>query len=111
MPPRLVCLALLLYWVVAASSLIRRDILPEMGFVRPPDLRTIARAEEQAEPSRWSVQVIDDPLAPENRRVVGLASTESTRSPDGWVAMSSKVSFDAGGLLKGTPFASNADGV
>jgi len=110
MPPRLVCLAILLYWVVAASSLIRRDILPEMGFVRPPDLRTIARAEENSEPARWWVQVIDDPLAPESRRVVGLASTRSTRGPDGWVDLTSDVSFDAGGLLKGTPFANNADG-
>ena len=44
MPPRLVCLAILLYWVVAASSLIRRDILPELRFARPPDLLAIARA-------------------------------------------------------------------
>jgi hypothetical protein len=110
MPPRSVCLAILLYWVVAASSLIRRDILPEMGFVRPPDLRTIARAEENAEPSHWSVEVIDNPLSPENRRAVGEASTRSRRMPDGWVSMSSRVSFDAGGLLKGTPFSKNADG-
>jgi hypothetical protein len=110
MPSRVVCLALLLYWVVAASSLIRRDVLPEMGFVRPPDLRTIARAEENGAPSHWSVEVIDNPLSPENRRVVGTASTQAKRTPDGWVSMSSDVSFDAGGLLRGTPFATNADG-
>jgi hypothetical protein len=109
MPPRLVCLAILLYWVVAASGLIRRDVLPEMGFVRPPDLRTIARAEESAEPARWSVEVVDNPMAPEIRRIVGTALTESSRGPDGWFTMSSKVAFDAGGLLKGTPFSSNTD--
>jgi len=110
MPPRFVCLAILLYWVVAASSLIRRDVLPEMGFVRPPDLRTIARAEENAEPSLWSVEVIDNPLSPENRRAVGTALSHSRRTPDGWVSMRSTVSFDAGGLLKGTPFSSSSDG-
>lgn len=109
MPSRLLSLTILLFWVVAASSLIRRDILPEMGFVRPPDLRTIARAEDQAEPARWSVEVIDNPLAPENRRPVGLATTSSTRDPDGWVLLTSKVSFDAGGLLKGTAVSTKGD--
>jgi len=109
MPSRPLCLVILLYWVIAASSLIRRDVLPEMGFVRPPDLRTIARADADGAESHWSVEVIDNPLAPENRRVVGTASTESRRDAEGWVSMSSKVGFDAGGLLKGTPFSSNTD--
>lgn len=109
MPPRLVCLAILLYWVVAASSLIRRDVLPEMGFVRPPDLRTIAGAERNFQPSRWSVEVIDNPLAPERRRIVGMASTDARRDRDGWVEMESKVAFDAGGLLKGTPLSRHSD--
>ncbi|WP_422931115.1 hypothetical protein [Singulisphaera sp. PoT] len=110
MPPRLVSLGILLYWAIAASTLIRRDVLPEMGFVRPPDLRTIARAEDNAEPSRWSVEVIDNPLSPDLRRSVGTASTHSTRNARGWVIMKSRVFFDAGGLLKGTPLRSNADG-
>jgi len=105
----LVCIAILLYWVVGASSLIRRHVLPELGFVRPPDLRTIASAEANAEPSRWSVEVIDNPLAPESRRIVGAASTESSRNPEGWTEISSTVSFDAGGLLKGTPLSNDSD--
>ena len=109
MPSRLVCIAILLYWVVGASSLIRRDILPELGFVRPPDLRTIASAEKNAEPSRWAVEVIDNPLAPESRRTIGMASTESSRNPEGWVELTSKVAFDAGGLLRGTPISKDAD--
>jgi hypothetical protein len=109
MPSRLLSLTILLFWVVAASSLIRRDILPEIGFVRPPDLRTIAKAEDQTEPARWSVEVIDNPLAPENRRPVGLATTSSTRDKEGWVLVSSMVSFDAGGLLKGTALRSKND--
>lgn len=109
MPPRLVCIAILLYWVVGVSSLIRRDVLPELGFVRPPDLRTIANAEENAEPSSWSVEVIDNPLAPEIRRIVGTASTESSRNPQGGFAMKSTVSFNAGGLLRGTPLSNDSD--
>jgi len=109
MPPRLVSLGILLYWVVAASSLIRRDVLPGMGFVGPPDLRTIARAEDNAEPSRWSVEVIDNPLSPELRRAVGTATTQSTRDAKGWVIMTSRVEFSAGGLLKGTPLPSQSD--
>lgn len=109
MPPRLVSLAILLYWVVAASSLIRRDILPEMGFDRAPDLRTIAGAEAYAEPARWSVEVIDNPLFPESRRAVGEAETASRREPDEWLTLTTKVAFNAGGLLKGSPFRNDTD--
>ncbi len=105
MPPRAICLVILLYWVVASSSLIRRDILPVLGFVRPPDLRAIALAEENPKPSRWSVEVIDNPLTPDSRRKVGEAVTGSKRFADGWVRITSTVWFDSGGLLLGTPFA------
>src|SRR5262249_34341098 len=108
MPPRVVCVAILLYWVVAASSLIRRDLLPELGFSRPPDLLAIAHAVRTGGPSRWSVQVIDDPARPETRRSVGQAVTESIRRPDGGVLLTSRVRFDSGGLLRGTAFASRA---
>jgi hypothetical protein len=105
MPPRAICLVILFYWVVAASNLIRRDILPVLGFIRPPDLRAIALAEENPRPSRWSVEVIDNPLTPESRRKVGEAVTGSKRFPDGWVRITSTVGFDSGGLLLGTPLA------
>lgn len=106
MPPRLVCVAILLYWVVAASSLIRRDLLPELQFARPPDLLSIARAVRSSGPSRWSVLVIDDPANPDIRRSVGEAVNQSIRQRDGAVLMSSRVRFDSGGLLQGTAFAS-----
>jgi hypothetical protein len=100
--------AILLYWVVAASGLIRRDVLPELRFGRPPDLLAIARAVPGGGPSRWSVQVIDDPAHPDVRRSVGQAVTESIHQKDGAVLLSSKVRFDSGGLLRGTAFASRA---
>ncbi len=99
MPSRLACLAILLYWAVAASSLIRRDILPELRFVRPPDLRSIARAGGDDGPTHWSVQVVDPRSVPEGRRTVGDAVTESVRTADGWVQMTSRVKFDSGSLL------------
>ncbi len=104
MPPRLLCVGLLLYWAVAVLSLITRDLLPELNLGSPPDLRTISRAEDGARPSRWAVQVVDDPSAPDVRRTVGQAVTGGVRRSDGWVVMTSRLWFDAGGLLKGTPF-------
>lgn len=104
MPPRLLSVGLLLYWAIAAVSLISRDLLPEWTLGNPPDLRTISRAEEGARPGRWAVQVVDDPKLPEVRRTVGQAMTEGVRRADGAVVMASRVSFDAGGVLKGTPF-------
>jgi hypothetical protein len=106
MPRRLVCMAILLYWVVAASGLIRRDLLPELRFARPPDLLAIARTVHNNGPSRWGVQVIDDPAHPGVRRSVGQAVTESIHRRDGSVLLSSQVRFDSGGLLRGTAFAS-----
>ena len=109
MPSRLACLAILLYWAVAASNLIRRDILPELRFVQPPDLRSIARAGGTDGPTRWSVQVVDHPSLPdEGRRTVGEAITESIRTADGWVRMKSRVKFDSGSVLRGTNLAAQA---
>jgi hypothetical protein len=105
MPSRLVCVGILLYWSVAAVALVKNDLLPELSVGNPPDLRTIASAGRNAEPARWSVQVIDNPAHAEARRSVGQAITESHRSEDGWVVMSSRVVFDSGRLLKGTPLA------
>jgi hypothetical protein len=106
MPPRLVCVAILLYWVVAAASLIRRDLLPDLRFARPPDLLSVAHAVRGNGASRWSLLVIDDPAHPDIRRSVGEAVTESIRQGDGGVLMSSRVRFDSGGALRGTVFAS-----
>ena len=99
MPSRLVCVALLAYWLVAAFGLVSRDLLPELSVGSPPDLRTIAVAGEDAPPARWSIQVVDNPTDPDARRSVGQAVTESRRGRDGWVEMSSQVTFDSGRLL------------
>jgi hypothetical protein len=101
MPPRLVCVTLLLYWLVAAVGLVSRDLLPELSVGAPPDLRTIANAGEHALPARWTIQVVDDPAVPEARRTVGQAVTASRLGPGGCVEMTSAVTFDSGRLLGG----------
>lgn len=107
MPSRVVCVAILVYWIVAAVGLVSRDLLPELSVGAPPDLRTIATAGEDAAPARWNILVVDDPDDPASRRPVGQAVTASRRSPDGSIEMTSTVDFDSGrllaGLLKGGP--------
>jgi hypothetical protein len=97
-------LLILVYWSVAAFCLLKWDVLPEMSIGYPPDLRGIAFASESNRPVRWSIQVLDGPGA-DDRRTVGEAVTASTRQPDGWYEMTSRVDFDAGTLLRGTMLA------
>jgi hypothetical protein len=94
-------LAILVYWCVAAFFLLTWEILPEFNLGYPPDLRAIASAGQVGKPVRFSIQVIDNPKSPDIRRTVGEAITTSRRQPDGWYELSSRVSFDAGGLLEG----------
>jgi hypothetical protein len=105
MPSRFVSLAILIYWSIAAFCLLSWEVIPELTLGYPPDLRAIVGAGESSRPVRWSIQVVDDPRHPDLRRPVGEAVTTSARRPNRWVEMTSRVEIDAGGLLKGTPFA------
>jgi hypothetical protein len=109
MPSRLLSLAILIYWSIAAFCLLTWDILPELSLGYAPDLRSIAYASDSKEPVRWSIQVIDDPKTPDVRRTIGSAVTGSSRRPDGSFELTSQVEFEAGGLLKGTPFGTTAN--
>jgi hypothetical protein len=104
MPSRFISLAILIYWSIAAFCLLTWDVIPELTLGYAPDLRAIAGAGDSSKPVRWSIQIIDDPRFPDVRRTVGEAVTASSRRPDGWVELTSRVDIDAGGLLKGTPF-------
>jgi len=101
MPSRLVCVVLLAYWLVAAFELVSRELIPELNLGQPPDLRTIAAAGEDAPPARWGIQVVDRPGGRDSGRPVGQAVTASRRGRDGWVEMSSRVTFESGRLLAG----------
>ncbi len=106
MPPRLVSVAILVYWSIAAFFLLKWEVLPELSLGYPPDLRSIASAAGgESGPVSWSIDVIDDPRRPDIRRNVGQATTESKRLPTGGYELTSKVAFDAGELLKKTPLA------
>src|SRR5271165_5156715 len=99
MPSRLVSLAILIYWCMAAFCLLTWEILPELSLGYPPDLRAIAAAGNDSRPVTWSIQVISDPKSPDARRSVGEAVTTSRRLETGWFELSSRVGFDPGGLL------------
>lgn len=109
MPSRFASLAILIYWSIAAFCLLSWDVLPELSMGYAPDLRSIALANNSNEPVRWSIQVIDDPKSPDVRRTIGAAVTGSSRKPNGWFELTSQVEFEAGGLLKGTPFGSSTN--
>jgi len=104
MPSRFTSLAILIYWSIAAFCLLTWDVIPELSLGYAPDLRTIAGSGDSTRPAGWSIQIVDDPRFPDVRRTVGEAVTTSSRRPDGWVDLTSRVDIDAGGLLKGTPF-------
>jgi hypothetical protein len=103
MPHRLVCLAILLFWSIAAGALFTRDLLPDLMIGTPPDLRTISRGQQSSKPTRWAIQVAEDP-ALLNLRLVGQAETKSALQADGWMWMTSNVVIDAADLLKGGRF-------
>lgn len=109
MPPRLVSVAILIYWSIAAFWLLTWEVLPELSLGYPPDLRSITAASDDSKPVSWTIDVIDDPRHPEVRRTVGQATTASTRLPDRGVELSSLVVFDAGELLKRTPLVTAPD--
>jgi hypothetical protein len=104
MPHRLVCVAILLFWSIAAVALFTRDILPDLVIGTPPDLRSISKSQPPPLPTRWAILVAEDSKLL-NLRSVGQAVTRTTLKADGWVQMTSEVHIDAGDLLKGTPFA------
>jgi hypothetical protein len=108
MPSRFVSLAILIYWSIAAFCLLTWDVIPELALSYPPDLRAITVAGDLTRPVRWSIQVIDDARFPDVRRLVGEAVTASSRRPNGWFELTSRVEVDAGGLLKGTPLLSRS---
>jgi hypothetical protein len=110
MPHRLVCVAILVFWSIAAVALFTRDLLPDLIVGPPPDLRTIARAEDTARSTRWAILVDDDRSGRGNLRAVGQVVTRTSPRKDGSVQFTSDVWFDSGDLLRKTPFEKAAQG-
>lgn len=112
MPQRLVSVAILVLWTIAATALFTRDILPNLIVGPPPDLRTVTRAEETDKPTTWAI-LAADPDAPSGERAemrsVGQLITRSERRRDGYFTMKSEAWVDSGAALQGTPFPSGGD--
>src|SRR5262245_57547783 len=104
MPHRLVCVAILVGWAVAAAALFTRDLLPNLLIGPPPDLRTISAAPEAPRPVHWAILVPDQ--GNRDPRSVGQAVTKAERRRDGDYVMTSDAWLDSGELLKGSPFES-----
>ncbi len=104
MPSRWACVALLMFWAIATVGLIRRDVLPDLLIGPPPDLRSVASADPDPKPTKWSILVADD-ASLQSVRSVGQAITQTVRQPDGKLRLDSSVKLDTGGLFRGTPFA------
>jgi hypothetical protein len=104
MPHRLVCVAILLFWTIAAGSLFTRDVLPTLVVGTPPDLRTVTKANNRSTQTRWSIQVADSPQGM-NLRAVGQLTTKNVHKRDGYVRLSSEAWFDSVKMLHGTPLA------
>ena len=104
MPTRPTIVLILVGWVVAAAGLFHRDILPEFRNTPPPDLRSVAGANDDATPTTWFLSVADD-AGLKSLRPVGRAYTRTEHRPDGTTVLISNVSFDSNGMLRGTPFA------
>ncbi len=102
MPSRWIRLAILLFWTYTAQDLFRNDLLPDLLIGPPPDLRAIAKAETPDGPTKWAI-LVDDDNPEHGQRSVGQIVTESSRTTDGWVRLTSFAWFDSGELLKGTP--------
>lgn len=103
MPSRPACVAILLFWVYAAGELLRRDILPDLWITPPPDLRSIAAAEDLSRPTEWELTVAEG-NGMRGYRSVGRAKTWSESSPEGGTVLFGQVGFDSGSLMKGTRF-------
>jgi len=103
MPNRWVCVAILLFWTIAAGTLFTRDVLPNYLLGPPPDLRTISQADEPSGPTRWSILASDEGK-PNTMRSVGQITTETKRKRDGWVRMTSNAWLDSGELMRGLVF-------
>ena len=106
MPHRLVSFVILVAWASAAWALVRRDVLPDLLVGPPPDLRSIAKAEQDEGPVEWLIQVADDPARPDDLHAIGRVRTESRRKRDGYTLLNSLATIDSAGLLRGSPLAS-----
>ena len=102
MPHRLVSVGILLGWAIAAGALIRRNLLPLILIGPPPDMRSISKAEDEAE-TTWSILMVNS-RAEESAggfRTIGDIVTKTRKVRDGFVEMVCEAQIDSVGFLQG----------
>lgn len=108
MPTRATCLAIVLYWLVAAGGLLSREVLPDLLSGSPPDMRSISLAEEvqPPKPVKWRIQVEEEakPGKAAALRQVGEVTTLWSRTEDGGFRLDTDTQVESESLLKSTPF-------
>lgn len=102
MPSRFWSFVILVYWSIATFWLFRQDVLPTWSLGYPPDLRGIVLAANSDRPTRWSIQLVDNPKDPDARRAVGEVRTASSPDSRGGYELTAHVDFDAAAVLRGT---------
>lgn len=100
MPHRLISVAILLGWAVAAGALIRRDLLPLVLIGPPPDMRSIGRAEDRG-PVVWSILIVDGQASSSGFRTIGDVVTKTRKVRDGFVELAADAKIDSAAFLKG----------
>lgn len=103
MPNRLISVAILIFWTIAAGALFTRDLLPNYLIGPPPDLRSISQADDSEGPTDWAILAADE-AKPPILRAVGRITTETQKKRDGWVRMTSHAWLDSSELLRGSSF-------
>jgi hypothetical protein len=103
LPTRLGTALILAAWALAAASLLRRDIWPEIATAPPPDFRAVA-AELPPGTARWRI-LAADPRNPDALEPVGRLRTETLKQPDGSTVLASEANIRVGDLLADSPAA------
>lgn len=103
MPRLQIRIIIVLAWAFFTGFLFYQDILPAWMIGEPPTWKTIA-ASARPTPSRWLIMAGSESER-EPLRVIGLATSSTTKRPDQTTELKSHLRIDAKGLFRGTPLA------
>lgn len=88
-------------WSIFTGILFYKDLLPEILVGEPPSWKSITSVNNQR-PSKWLILVEN---GPDQTRVIGQATTTTTKRNDKSTELKSRIKIDAKGLFQGTPLA------
>lgn len=106
MPNRAISIAIVLFWLVATSVQLRRDVMPRLITGDAPNLSGLARSEALPPPTTWKIK-IPDLKAVEAAHEIGIMMTRANRGDNGQVVLTSEVKLEANRLIGSTAFENN----